>query len=288
MIQYNEDFLMDPKVDFVFKNIFCNEKHHNITIDLLNSILRLTNKEKIVEVEFLNPANNKNFEGDKESIFDIKAKVNNNSYINIEMQINPLNMIPRTVYYLSKLITNQLHEKDQYKDLLRSVCINVMAGNIFPDEERFHNAYLLKEYETNNILTNLMEIHFIELRKIYSKQLQIEERLRNWVMFLNDPESEEVKMISKSVKEIQAAYDVLKKLSKDEKSRELYEDRLKGLRDYVSAVDSSFTEGWSCGKKEGKKEKAISIAKELVIRGMPSEEVAKITHLSIQEIEKLR
>ena len=44
--------LLDPKMDFVFKNIFGSEKHPNILISFLNATLKP--KDLITEVEIKN------------------------------------------------------------------------------------------------------------------------------------------------------------------------------------------------------------------------------------------
>ena len=110
--------LMDVKVDFVFKRIFGNEKHPNILISFLNSVFGYseTDKKRIVKVKIENPNIEKEDLEDKYSILDIKATANDNTLLNIEIQVrNPLNMIERTLYYCCKLISNQLVEGENYK-----------------------------------------------------------------------------------------------------------------------------------------------------------------------------
>lgn len=41
----DDNFIMSPKYDFVFKYIFGNEKHKNILVALLSDILALPEKE---------------------------------------------------------------------------------------------------------------------------------------------------------------------------------------------------------------------------------------------------
>ena len=87
--------ILDPKIDFVFKNIFGSSKHPNILISFLNSVLKSINP--IVQVEIKNTDIEKNFVEDKFSRLDVKAKTSNNEIINIEIQMkNEYNMIKRT------------------------------------------------------------------------------------------------------------------------------------------------------------------------------------------------
>ena len=64
--------LLDPKMDFVFKNIFGSEKNPKILISFLNATLKP--KDLITSVEIKNTDINKNYIEDKFSRLDVKAK----------------------------------------------------------------------------------------------------------------------------------------------------------------------------------------------------------------------
>ena len=94
--------LLDPKMDFVFKNIFGSEKNPKILISFLNATLKP--KDLITSVEIKNTDINKNYIEDKFSRLDVKAKTSNDEIINIEIQLkNEYNMIKRSLDYWSKL-----------------------------------------------------------------------------------------------------------------------------------------------------------------------------------------
>lgn len=63
--------LLDPKVDFVFKNIFGSGKNPNILISFLNAILKPV--KKITAVEVKGNDIEKQFIEDKYSRLDVKA-----------------------------------------------------------------------------------------------------------------------------------------------------------------------------------------------------------------------
>ena len=156
--------LLDPKIDFVFKKIFGSEKHPRVLISFLNAILKPINP--ISNVEIRNSDLEKEFLDDKFSRLDIKARTNKNEIINIEIQLkNEYNMIKRSLYYWSKMYEEQLNEGDDYSKLERTICINILNFK-YLDNNRFHNGYRLKEIETNEELTNIQEIHFIEIPKL--------------------------------------------------------------------------------------------------------------------------
>ena len=283
--------LLDPKMDFVFKNIFGSEKHPNILISFLNATLKP--KDLITEVEIKNTDLNKGYIEDKFSRLDVKAKTSNQEIINIEIQLkNEYNMIQRSLYYWSKLYEEQLGDGDRYDKLCRTVCINILDFKYLKND-RFHNGYRLKEIETNEELTDIEEIHFIEIPKL--KKLNSEEEvvdmLEAWVEFLRDPESEVVRKLEMSNSEIREAKDKLYKLSMDEKERELYFLREKSIKDEISALANAEEKGIQIGIEQGIKQGIQREKIETVLRlkslGLNIEQIAKGTCITETEVEKI-
>ncbi|MBU5336774.1 Rpn family recombination-promoting nuclease/putative transposase [Intestinibacter bartlettii] len=284
--------LLDPKMDFVFKNIFGSEKHPNILISFLNATLKP--KDLITEVDIKNTDLNKGYIEDKFSRLDVKATTSNNEIINIEIQLkNEYNMIKRSLYYWSKLYSEQLNEGEDYSLLKRTICINILNFK-YLKTRMFHSVYRMKEIHTNEELSNIQEIHFIEIPKLEDGSDE-KDMLVAWIEFLKNPESEKVRSLEMSVDEIREAKDELIKMSNDDTQRELYEMRAKTLRDKISALNEAERKGIQKGRAEGRKEgieegeknKAIEIAKSLINLGLDKESIAKSTGLDLLELEKL-
>ncbi|MFR5273842.1 Rpn family recombination-promoting nuclease/putative transposase [Intestinibacter bartlettii] len=276
--------LLDPKMDFVFKNIFGSEKHPNILISFLNATLKP--KDLITEVEIKNTDLNKGYIEDKFSRLDVKATTSNDEIINIEIQLkNEYNMIKRSLYYWSKLYSEQLNEGEDYSLLKRTICINIFNFK-YLKTRMFHSVYRMKEIHTNEELSDIEEIHFIEIPKL-EDGLDEKDMLVAWIEFLKNPESEKVRSLEMSVDEIREAKDELIKMSNDDTQRELYEMRAKTLRDKISALNEAERKGIKKGREEGEKNKAIEIAKSLIDLGLDKESIAKSTGLDLCEVEKL-
>ena len=276
--------LLDPKMDFVFKNIFGSEKHPNILISFFNATLKP--KDLITEVEIKNTDLNKGYIEDKFSRLDVKATTSNNEIINIEIQLkNEYNMIKRSLYYWSKLYSEQLNEGEDYSLLKRTICINILNFK-YLKTRMFHSVYRMKEIHTNEELSDIEEIHFIEIPKLEDGSDE-KDMLVAWIEFLKNPESEKVRSLEMSVDEIREAKDELIKMSNDDTQRELYEMRAKTLRDKISALNEAERKGIKKGREEGEKNKAIEIAKSLIDLGLDKESIAKSTGLDLCEVEKL-
>ena len=157
---------MNPKVDFAFKYVFGNPDYPEITISLLNAVLSLPPDKQIVKVRIANPTLGRRTQDDKYSVMDIRAIANDNTHINIEMQIaNKGDMIPRTLHYMSRMISDQLKSGMPYSELQQAICINFLDFELFHSNKNIHNVFRYRN-ENNEILTNLTQIHFVELPKI--------------------------------------------------------------------------------------------------------------------------
>ena len=275
--------LLNPKIDFVFKKIFGSEEHPSILIAFLNAVLKPN--IPIVEVEIKNTDIEKAHVEDKFSRLDVKAKTSNKEVINIEIQLkNEYNMIQRSLYYWSKLYEEQIGDGDRYDKLCRTVCINILDFKYLKND-RFHNGYRLKEIETNEELTDIQEIHFIEIPKL--KKLDSEEvvvdMLEAWVEFLRDPESEVVRKLEMTNSEIREAKDTLYKLSRDEKERELYFLREKSIKDEISALANAEEKGI---EKDIQQEKIDTVLR-LNSIGLDIEQISKGTDIDLEEVKKI-
>lgn len=277
-------YLLSPKVDFVFKRIFGNEKHPDILISFLNAVMKP--KDLIESVQIRNSDIEKEHIEDKYSRLDIKAITNKGEYINIEIQVkNEYNMIKRSLYYWSKMFENQIVEGDNYNKLAKTVCINILDFKYLKND-KFHNAYRLKEIDTNEELTDTMELHFIEipkLRKLDDSE-EISDMLEAWVVFIQSPESEVVEKLEMSKKEIKEAKSQLLKMSADSKDRYMYEKRKESILEKVSLIESAEQKGI----EQGEYKKAIEIAQNAINNNLDENTIQLITGLSLEEIKILK
>ena len=277
--------LLNPQIDFVFKKIFGTEKNKPILINFLNAVIKPTTPIKDVEIK--NNDIDKDFIEDKFSRLDVKATTSNKEHINIEIQVkNEYNMIQRTLYYWSKMYSEQIQNRDNYSKLERTVCINILNFK-YLNNDKYHNAYRLKEITSNEELTDLQEIHFIELPKFneignkeYVENVEKMDALEKWLEFLVEPESNTVRQLELSNEEIKLAKSELYRLSMDSKEREQYNMREKAIYDRISALENA--------EAKGKRESKLEVVKESLSQGLEISLISKITGLSKEEILKIK
>ena len=81
--KYGEDYFLSPKIDFLFKRIFADERTTEPICSLLSAVLN----EEITEVRILNPEIPRSIADMKGNVLDIRAVLGGKTHVNIEMQI---------------------------------------------------------------------------------------------------------------------------------------------------------------------------------------------------------
>jgi predicted transposase/invertase (TIGR01784 family) len=142
------------------------------------------------------------------------------------------------------MIAKRLKTAEDYQKINKTVAINILDFDLLEQTNRFHNVFRFKEVHTNIELTDVAEIHMMELpelrRYITDHREDVKREigknvLLDWLLFIDNPESELSKLITKRVPEIEGAMEMLYKLSQDDILREQYEAREKAMRDRLSA-----------------------------------------------------
>ena len=244
--------------------------NEDILKDFLIAVLEIT----IAKIEIIKDTHlERTTQENKIGILDIKATLNNNITVNIEMQIrNQYNMIDRTLYYWANLYSNSLYKKQNYKDNNKTITINILEFNIFK-EGPYHEKCMIRRDYNNEILTQDLEIHFIQIPKC--KKEDVKTKLDQWVQYIGNVSEEGVNIAMKENKEIRKAQEELEYLSGDEEERRIAELREKAIRDEVTNIEGA------------KEEKTIEIAKKMLKEKIQINKIMKITGLTKEDIEKL-
>ena len=272
--------LLSPKLDVIFQALFGEEGAERITKGFLESIL----KEKIEKIDLSkNPILRREFKDHKLGVLDILAEINNQEKVNIELQISNMdNIIERILYYWSRLYSRQMKKGENYKELSKTVVILITNFEIKEikeiEELDYYTKWQIMEINNRIILTEKLEIYIIELPKIIGKE-QKEDKLLDWLYFIDNPKSERVARSMEENEDIKEAVEKLNRISEDEKMQRIADLREKAILDEKAI----YSKGRNDGKEEGIKE----IAKNLLKKGMAKEEVAEITKLEMEEIVKL-
>ena len=280
----------DPKVDIIFRALFTSPKWGQecllsfINSSLMHGVSSGLKHEMIVEVEVDDANLLPEIVDGKLSILDIKAKDPKGRKYNIEMQVSSLpNMVPRVLYYWSKLYSEELKKGEEYQELTPTISIVLMNWKLSEDD-KFHHVYEILERDTHERLIDHMELHFLELVKL--QDLQPKDSLLAWLLFFKDPNGPWKADIMKASPGVKRAYDQLGDMENDPKMRTLYELREKSLHDINSLVGAARREGKLEGKLEGRNEALYEIVRKMKASGQNASLISQITGLSLEEILK--
>ena len=268
-----------PKMDIIFQAIFGEVGSENITKDFLEKIL----KRKIEKISLdKNPILRRELKDDKLGVLDIVTELDGKEKCNIEMQlIDKNNIIERMLYYWSKMYTKQIKAGDDYNKLEKTIVILIADFNIKGLEEvEYHSTW--KIIETNSvkklILTDKFELDIIELSKIKGRENE-KDQLLDWLIFLENPESERVTRKMEENENLKEAVEKLDRISEDEKMQRIIELREKAIRDehaiYAKGID------------DGAEKEKLQIAQNMLKENISIDIIIKVTGLTKEEIEKI-
>ncbi|KFM95133.1 Rpn family recombination-promoting nuclease/putative transposase [Bacillus clarus] len=294
--------LVNLRIDFAFKQLFGTKGNEEILIGFLNAILEESLDEPIVTLQLEDPHLHKSYEDDKLSILDLLATLENGTQVNIEIQLrNTHDMVKRSLYYWSKLYTSQMQEGMPYRSLRKTITINLLDFILFSNDESFHAIGQLWNEKVQRILSDDIEIHFVEIPKLVKQWREEkvnpwENAFVRWMLLLPAHEDEH---LTQTLEEIamnqdpilQKAMNKWENMSHDSSFRTAYEAREKVLLDEQAKIaharEEGLEEGLEKGREEGIEQGKIQLIRGMHKNGMSLEDIAKFTGLNTEEIRKL-
>ena len=292
--------LLKPKIDVVFHSLF-RKGNERITKALISSIT----KEKIEDIELDNDRYIiGKYPEEKLGILDLKATLDNGAICDIEIQLaDKKDTAERFLFYWSRIYSSQLVKGDDYEKINKVIGIIIIDYNFEKTREieRISTKWKIKEVTTGKeiVLTDMLELYIIEIPKV-KRILEKEpnDKLAQWVQFLDNPNEKEVARAMENNEEIKEAMEELEEVSKIKQLRRIAELKDKAIRDEKNALAHATEDGINIGLERGRKEgieevekklkdEKIEIAKRLLKIGLTIEQVTEVTKLSKKEVEKI-
>ena len=268
---------LSPRNDVVFKRLFGDERNTDILTAFLKSALTLP-ADDYEEVTLVDPHLRRESLDDKLGILDVKVKTRSGKIIDIEIQVSNLPQLrERIVFYLARMITEQIGEGDSYKTIQRSISILIADHVLISENQHYHNCYTLYDPHTDSEFTNLLEVNTLELPKLPENADGTV--LWDWLKFLDARNEEELTMLADKNLEVKKAVGKLMELSSDEQTRLLAESREKLRRDIDARERGAKESGWNEAQR--------AIARNALNHNMSLEDIAAITGLPLEEIRTL-
>ena len=285
----NESINYTLKNDYLFKRLLGAEENKAILQDLLEVILDIPHKE-IEEIELLDKELKKDQLEDKTGILDVKVRLKNKTIINIEIQaLWDDSFINRTLFYWAKIYIEEFKQGEDYSSLNKCITINIV-GKGFKLNNKIHSRYCLKDIETDEILTDILEIHFLNLEK--ARELKnIDDPLVRWLLFIDSNSKEERAMLAANSPVLKILNEKIDILTLSPTEKKLYESRMKLKSDIVSISNSQFNKGMKKGMEKGiekgREEESFNTARRMKKARCEVSFIMEMTGLTQEEIEKL-
>ena len=270
--------------DFFIRYFFGLEGHEDLLLSFINAIMIDSNFATFVSVEIINPFNLSEKANNKESIVDLKAVTEDGIIVIIEIQTySTKNFFERTLYYWSKNYSNILKKGEDYPELKPVISINLIDDILFDKtDKRMHTCYLLKEKNTNKILTDHIQLHYIEIPK-FNNDANITTELKNWILFLKSNKEEDMSQLLKEDTIFEKAMKKYNYFTDNEDLLNEYDRREAYLVYQASLMRGATKDGFEAGRHA----EQISMATAMKKDGADINLISKYTGLTIDEIKKL-
>ncbi|WP_427193564.1 Rpn family recombination-promoting nuclease/putative transposase [Treponema denticola] len=287
----NKLFKITLRNDYAFKRVFGVEENKDVLQDLLECILDIPS-ETIAGLELLDKEFQKELLSEKLGILDIKLRLKDGTFVDIEIQNGwHFDFPERTLYYWSKMYNENIKQGQDYTKLPKCITINLI-GKGFNKNKRLHNKYLVLEQDTKEPLASKLEIHILNLEKARGlERSQFRDnkmkRLLNWLQFIETDNPEVREMLAESSEMMIKANATINIMEMNPRDKWLYDSRMKYEHDRASCISEGYRKGIERGISQGAYQTKLETAVAFKKMGIAIEKIAEGTGLSKEEIEKL-
>jgi len=281
-----QPFKITLRNDYAFKRVFGTEENKDVLQDLLKCILDIP-PETIAGLDLLDKEFHKELLSEKLGVLDIKLRLNDGTFVDIEIQNKwHFDFPERTLYYWSKMYNEGIKQGQDYTSLPKCITINLIGEGF--NNKRLHNKYIVLEQDTKEPLVSKLEIHILNLeeaRLLTESQCKDNKmkRLLNWLKFIETDDEEVRKMLAQESPMIRKANSTIELIEMSPRDKWLYESRMKYEHDRASCI----SEGYREGVDKGAYQKALETAKLLKQLGDSIQKIVQVTGLNKEEVEKL-
>jgi predicted transposase/invertase (TIGR01784 family) len=177
---------------------------------------------------------------------------------------------------------------ESYFQLTPIIQINILDFSLLPGENII-SRYLLKELDSNTILTEDFQMIYVELPKFHItviEDLQTEADI--WFYLLKNIQTltEQSRMeILKKKPDLKNAFGVLEMYSSDPEKQREFEERLRADENYAYELAVKYEKGLEKGIEKGELRKSLETARKMKEEGLSIDQILRITDLSLDMLK---
>ena len=218
--------------DYMFRAVL--QTNNKVLRGLICSLLHLSSEE-IISAEITNPIILGESIENKEFRLDIHVLLNNNTIINLEMQVaNMLNWPNRSILYLCRSFDNPKRGQS-YQETMPAIHIGFLDYTLFKDYPEFYATHKLINVKnhhiySDNFILSVVDLSRIDLATEEDKAYQID----YWASLFKATTWEEIKMLASGNEYLDEASKTIFQLSADEQIRKRCRDREEYYQDLAN------------------------------------------------------
>ena len=214
--------------DYMFRVIL--QKHKNVLRSIVCACLKLDAGD-VQDIVVQNPIELGEAIDDKTFILDINVLLNNNTIINLEMQVLDLKDWPeRSLSYLARSYDN-VAKGDEYINVKPVYHIGFLNYTLFPEYPEFFAKYRMMNIKNHNVYTTKFNLYVVDLTQIeLATQEDVDTSLVYWTQVFKAKTWEELRQMAERNQELQEATEALYVYNQDE----IVKEKCRARQDYYN------------------------------------------------------
>ena len=214
--------------DYMFRVIL--QRHKNVLRSIVCACLKLDAGD-VQDIVVQNPIELGKAIDDKTFILDIHVLLNNDTIINLEMQVLDLKDWPeRSLSYLARSYDN-VAKGDEYINVKTVYHIGFLNYTLFPEYPEFFAKYRMMNIKNHNVYTTKFNLYVVDLTQIeLATQEDVDTGLVYWTQVFKAKTWEELRQMAERNQELQEATEALYVYNQDE----IVKEQCRARQDYYN------------------------------------------------------
>jgi predicted transposase/invertase (TIGR01784 family) len=181
---------LDVKTDYAFKKVFGSVESKDKLISFLNAIIYSEQIIKIKDLTIVDPYNIPMLKGMKDTFVDVKAILDDDTKVIIEMQVlHHESFEKRVLYNMAKNYSTQLNKSEEYHLLNPVIALSIVDFIMFEDSKKTITNFKLLEKDDFISYSDDIELIFVELPKFNKTINQLQNIKDEWIYFIKNADS---------------------------------------------------------------------------------------------------
>lgn len=279
---------LDVKTDFAFKKVFGSANSKDILINFLNAVIEFEGFKKIKDLVIVDPYSIPLLKGMKDTYVDVKAELDDNSQVIIEMQVlNHEGFEKRVLYNAAKNYSTQLKKGDSFHLLNPVIALTITDFVLFENGEEVISHFKLIEKNKFIAYSDDIELIFIELPKFQKTDIELESIQDQWIYFIKNAGS--LDYIPKNLEaELEKAFNIANEANLSEEELELQHKKKEWIDIQKSSIEQASKAGLLQGLQQGLEQGESNAKVKVVLNahhlGLPMQTISQLTGLDEKSI----